>query len=68
MTTNGLISQVQAAGLLGISRARVNQLIAEGKLTPIPIAGRNLLLSSQVMDLMQRRGKAQETAVEYDEH
>mgnify|MGYP001558221755 CR=1 FL=1 len=61
MVSDGLISQVQAATLLGLSRARVNQLINEGVLTPIPLAGKNLLLLAQVVALKDRR---KETAVD----
>ena len=55
MVSDGLISQVQAATLLGLSRARVNQLIKAGALTPIPLAGKKLLLQAQVIALKNKR-------------
>lgn len=55
MDEDGLISQQQASELLGVTRQRVHQLIEEGLLTPVPLAGRRLLMAAQVRSLKVKR-------------
>jgi hypothetical protein len=55
---SGMITRVDVAGLLGVSRSMVRKLEAAGKLHPIlSQEGINLFSREEVVDFARRRGK-----------
>jgi len=55
MDTKSLISQAEAGRLLGLTRSRVGQLIQEGKLVTITIAGRPLVVAQSLQQFIHSR-------------
>ena len=51
----GLITQAEAARRLGVTRGRVWQLIAEGRLPTVEIAGTPLVPTDAVEELAKER-------------
>ncbi len=51
----GLLSQTEAAKRLNLTRQRVRQLIDEGALIAVTVAGRPLVVESSLQHLIQKR-------------
>ncbi len=54
MINENIISQAQAARLLGVSRAYVNQLVTIGRLTSVEIAGRKFVVQDQKFNNLKK--------------
>lgn len=54
-----LASTKEASAMLGVTAARVSQMIADGVLTPVPLGGRDhLLLVSEIEVVLEERRAA----------
>jgi len=54
--TSDLITPAEAARIRGVSKQAITRLMERGKLTPVVVAGRRLLLRSEVKNFKPSKG------------